>query len=190
MKPEPLESTATLLVRVRSGENGAAGQLLERYMPLLRSWAHGRLAPASRGLMDTDDLVQETLASALGRLAEFEPRHEGAFLAYVRRILLNKIRDQARAASRRPGLVPLGEHEASTQSTPLEEVIGWEAADRYDGALSRLPEDRQAAVILRVELGYSYEALAAAIGCPTANAARLLVTRSLSQLAREMHVER
>ena len=100
--PDRLDSTATLLRRFRQGDLAARDAILARYAPALRRWAQGRLPARARGLVDTDDLVQITLLRALGRLKEFEPRREGAFLAYLRSILLNQIREELRRALRRP----------------------------------------------------------------------------------------
>src|SRR5206468_605262 len=63
-----LESTATLLARLRKGDLAARDRILARYRPTLQRWAHGRLPSRARGLVDTDDLVQITLIRALNRL--------------------------------------------------------------------------------------------------------------------------
>jgi DNA-directed RNA polymerase specialized sigma24 family protein len=47
------------------------------------------------------------------------------------------------------------------------------------------PEDREA-IIARVELDYSNQEIAALLGKPTANAARMTVERALVKLAQEM----
>ena len=73
-----MESTANILARVRYGDARARGQLLSRYLPILRRWAHGRLTMRARDLVDTDDLVQVTLVRALNRLEKVERRLEGA----------------------------------------------------------------------------------------------------------------
>jgi DNA-directed RNA polymerase specialized sigma24 family protein len=57
---------------------------------------------------------------------------------------------------------------------------------RYESALSALEPRQQQAVLLRVEFGYGYAEIADAIGCNTANAARMVVSRALVSLAREM----
>src|SRR2546425_1202149 len=71
-----LESTASLLARVRAGDSGARDRLLVRYMAILRRWAHGRLPRRARHLADTEDLVQTTLVRALDGVQRFEPRRE------------------------------------------------------------------------------------------------------------------
>ena len=95
-----LESTADLLSRVRGGDPAAREQLFARYLPILKRWAHGRLPGSARNLADTDDLIQTSLLRALNRVGEFEPRHEGAFLAYLRQTLLNALRDEIRRSRR------------------------------------------------------------------------------------------
>src|SRR5207249_7571997 len=45
----PLESTATLLARVRKGDVAARDRILARYRPALHRWAHGRLPSRARG---------------------------------------------------------------------------------------------------------------------------------------------
>src|SRR5262245_46623761 len=97
--PTP-DSTAVLLHRVRAGDTEARERLVARHLPLLRGWAHRRLPPGARALADTEDLVQITFIRALKQVEAFEPRHEGAFLAYLRQILLNAIRDEIRRARR------------------------------------------------------------------------------------------
>ncbi len=182
-----LESTATLLARVRDGDVAARDRILARYRPALHRWAHGRLPSRARGLVDTDDLVQITLIRALNRLEEFEPRHEGAFLAYLRQILLNQIREEVRRALRRPEWKEIGQDLQDCGPSPLEEAIGKELVSRYEIALGRLTRYQQEAVVLRIEFGFTYQQVAEALDRPTPNAARLLVTRALLRLARLMH---
>jgi RNA polymerase sigma-70 factor (ECF subfamily) len=185
-EPRPLESTARLLALVRQGDARARERLAGRYLAVLRRFAHGRLPPHARGLMDTDDLVQVTVVRALQHIETFEPRREGAFLAYLRQILLNQLRDEVRRVSRRPGRSELADNLADPGISPLERVIGSEAMDRYENALGRLTEEQRESVVLRLELGYSYSEIAEALDRPTDNAARMLVTRALVRLAEEM----
>jgi RNA polymerase sigma-70 factor (ECF subfamily) len=185
-----LETTSDLLARVRAGDGAARERLVARYLPLLRRWAHGRLPFSARGLADTDDLVQVTLLRALDRVEEFEPRREGAFLAYLRSILLNAIRYEIRRSVRLPGGAKLGENVADPEPSPLEQAIGRDLLDSYETALATLPEDQQEAVILRVEFGFTHEEIAAATGSPSANAARMRVSRALVRLAEALDERR
>jgi RNA polymerase sigma-70 factor (ECF subfamily) len=179
-----LETTAELLSRVRGGDEAARERLVSRYLRILKRWAHGRLPSYARDLADTDDLVQVTLLRALDRIGEFQPQREGAFLAYLRQILLNSVRDEVRRAGRRGVREELTEETAGASAgagaVSPEEMIAYEAA------LAKLPEVQKEAVILRVEFGFSYAEIAASTGSPSANAARMMVTRALVRLAGEM----
>ncbi|MEM7351159.1 MAG: sigma-70 family RNA polymerase sigma factor, partial [Acidobacteriota bacterium] len=96
------EPTVVLLDQVRAGSDTARERLMERFLPILRRWARGRLPSYARSAAETDDLVQVTLLRALGNVARFDPRGEGAFLAYLRQIMLNAVRDEIRRSGRRP----------------------------------------------------------------------------------------
>lgn len=172
--------------RARDGDDGARSALFARLYPRLRRWSHGRLPARARGLLDTDDLVQVSLVRALKHVGGFEPRHEGAFLAYLRRIVLNQIRDELRRVKRAPELHGLEEGLADKAPSVVEVAIGHDALERYECALAELSPDQREAVILRVELGYTYEEMAEALGRPSANAARLVVVRALARLAKDM----
>jgi len=181
-----LETTASLLARSQAGDASAREQLLARYLPILLRWAHGRLPRRARDLHETDDLVQVSLIRALEHLDGFVPRREGAFLAFLRRIFLNQVRDQIRRANTKPRREALHPDLPGRSPSPLEEAMGKQTLERYDRALARLPERQQEAVFLRLELGFTHDEVAKAIGARTGNAARMLVSRALVELAKEM----
>jgi RNA polymerase sigma factor (sigma-70 family) len=183
--PEPVTSL-TLLGRARAGDQAALDELLGRYLPRLERWARGRLPGWARDLSDTQDLVQETLIRAFKGMDRFEPRGEGAIGAYLRQAVLNRIRDEIRRVKRQPDRAEL-EDGPSTVPSPLEEILGSQALDRYERALGRLRDADREAVIAAVEMRYSPDELALVLGKPTANAARVAVIRALKRLAEEMH---
>lgn len=182
-----MESTASLLELIRGGDTAAQDRLLRRMVPLLQRWASGRLPAAARDLVDTDDLVQSAVVRSLRHLPEFESRHEGALLVYLRRAVLNQIRDHARRVQRRPASEPIPENLAAAQLSPLERVIQAEMLERYERSLEMLTPAQREAVVLRLELGYAYGQLAEALGLPSPDAARMLVTRGLVTLAAAMN---
>ena len=184
--PGGLESTASLLAQVRKGDSAARDRLAERYLVILRRWSHGRLPARVRDLSSTDDLVQTTLLRALERVPTYRPKREGAFLGYLRRILVNQIRDELRRSARRPGHDELPQDLRAAGGSPLEAAIGAERLQAYEKGLAVLPVDQREAVILRFELGFTHQEIADAIGCPTADAARMVVTRALVQLTAAM----
>jgi RNA polymerase sigma-70 factor (ECF subfamily) len=184
------ETTASLLKKVRGGDRSARERLMTRCLPALQRWAHGQLPRSARDVVDTNDLVQETLTKALGRIGEFEPRREGAFLAYLRQILLNKIRKQVRRASRNPQMVELPDDVDHGGPSPLEEILGLEALQAYESTLATLPAELQEAITLRIELRFSHQQVAEALGYPSADAARMQVARAVMRLAEAMRGRR
>lgn len=184
--PDPeVESTRELLDLARAGDDAALGRLLRRYMPALKRWAHGRLPAWAREMRDTDDLVQESVIQTLKHVATFEPTRDGAFYAFLRRILHNRLIDEIRRVKPARREVLGSDHPADSPS-PVEEVIGRQTLARYEQALDRLKPEEREAVLARIELGCSYAEIAEAIGKSSPDAARMVVSRALVRLAREM----
>lgn len=180
------ESSFELLARLRAGDRDALDILLRRHVPALRRWASGRLPRWARDAAETEDLVQETVLRTFQRLDRFEYRREGALQAYLRQIIMNRIRDECRRVMRRPPGGPIDERTPADGLSPLEAAIGAQAVERYEAALQTLrPEDREA-IIARIELGYTHEEVAVLLEKPSAGAARVAVSRALMVLADRM----
>jgi len=180
------ESTFRLIERVRAGDQVALERLFARHLKPLQRWARGRLPQWARDLADTDDLVQDALSQTFKRIEAFEPRGVGALQAYLRQAVLNRIRNELRRKGRQPDATDLDGVEVEILDSPLEQAIGREAIERYEEALQRLKPEEREAIIARVEMGYSFEELAEALGKPTADAARKTAHRALVRLAEEM----
>jgi RNA polymerase sigma factor (sigma-70 family) len=182
-----LESTFQLIERARLGDQEALERLFGRHLKPLQRWARGRLPKWARDLADTDDLVQDTLFQTFKRIEDFEPRRVGALQAYLRQAVLNRIRNELRRKGREPHVTDLDGIEVESVESPLEQAIGREAVERYEGALQRLKAEEREAIIARVEMGYSFEELAEALGKRTPDAARKTAHRALVRLAEEMN---
>ena len=183
---DDLESTRALVERARGGDAAALDRLFSRLRPPLQRWASGRLPRWARDLVDTDDLVQDSLLQTLRKVGTFEPRHPGALQAYLRQAVLNRLRDTLRRKQRQPAATDLDAVQLAAEGSPLEAAIGREEAVLYETALGRLsPEDREA-IIARIELGYDYAELAESLGRPTPDAARKAVQRAVVRLAEEI----
>jgi len=180
------DSTLTLLTRARAGDGQAMNDLFARYLPSLQRWASGRLPQWARDMAETQDLVQETLVQTFKKIDGFDHRGEGALQAYLRQAVMNRIRDELRRAGRRPAPESLPDGVTDPGLSPLEAVIGVEAVERYEAALQRLPDTDRELIIARVEMGLSYSDIAGAAGKPSADAARMAVTRALVRLAEAM----
>jgi RNA polymerase sigma-70 factor, ECF subfamily len=180
------ESTLSLLTRARGGDDEALNDLFARYLPLLRRWAAGRLPRWARDLTDTPDLVQVTVLQVFRNIEGFEHRGEGAFQAYLRQAVMNRIRNELRHAAHRPTRVQLDEASPDPGLSPLEASIGSEAMERYEAALERLRDEERELIVARLEMQLTYAEVAAATGKPSSNAARMAVTRAVARLIEEM----
>ena len=181
-----VESSIELLHRVKSGDSDALERLLGRYLSPLRRWARGRLPVWARDGSYTEDLVQDAIVQTLRHLSHFDANGPGALHRYLRTAVINRIRDELRRAHRRPPAEELDEDMASESPSPLLKAIGAETLAGYEAALDKLREEDQELIIGRVEWGLDYHQLAAALGKPSAAAARVAVGRALLKLAAAM----
>lgn len=176
-----------LVVRAKTGDREAAEALLERCLPQLRRWAHGRLPAAARGNLDTGDLVQDAAMNLLRRLEYFEPRHVGAMQGYLRQSVINRIRDEVRKVSRHPSSVELPADLMSDLTSPLEVAVQSEAYQHYRDALTDLSSRDRELVVARVEAQWSVAEIAKRFEMPTPDAARMAVGRALKRLTTKLH---
>jgi RNA polymerase sigma factor (sigma-70 family) len=180
------EATVDLLDQARRGDKEALENLVRRCLPALKRWARGRLPQSARGMQETADIVQDAVIGAMRRLDTFEARHQGALQAYLRLAVLNRIRDLARQSKRRPLQTDLPDSLIDQGPSPLDRAIGAEAVARYEAAMQRLAADDREAIVGRLELQYTYEELAVVLNKPSADAARMAVTRAVRRLAEEL----
>jgi RNA polymerase sigma-70 factor (ECF subfamily) len=94
-----METSVSLLERLIAAPTEEDWRRLsELYQPLLRAWmARGGVAPS-----DTDDLSQEVLLVVFREVGHFERRSQGAFRAWLRTILVHRMRNYFRACRHRP----------------------------------------------------------------------------------------
>src|SRR5262245_3959893 len=180
------EPTIELVIRAREGDRMAVEALLQRCLPSLKRWAHGRLPAAARGSLDTGDLVQEAALHAFQRLDVFEPRHVGAMQAYLRMSVINRIRDEVRRVTRHPAAEELPPEHPCDATSPLEAAIQTESYERYRAALAHLKHRDREMVLARVEAQWSLSEIAQRFGLRTVDAARMAVTRAVRRLSEHM----
>jgi RNA polymerase sigma-70 factor (ECF subfamily) len=94
------ETSLSLLRRLRrSPESESWSRLVELYAPLIRAWLRKYDVQDS----DANDLVQEVLVAVSKDLGKFEHAGQpGAFRAWLRAIMVNRLRKFWRARDRRP----------------------------------------------------------------------------------------
>jgi len=176
------EPTVELIIRARRGDHSAVNAILQRCLPPLTRWAHGRLPAVARGALDTGDLVQDAAISAIARLDTFEPRHVGAMQAYLRQSVINRIRDEMRRVGRRPAAVELPPDVPSDDPSPLDQALEHESYERYRSALNGLKPRERELVIARVEAQWSLSEIADHFGFNSVDAARMAVRRAAERL--------
>jgi len=180
------DDTVELLRRARAGEHDALERLFDHHVPILRRWASGRMPRYARNADDTWDVVQETVIQTLKHIDTFEPRGVGALQAYLRRAVINRIRNAIRRATSRPQAEELPVDIADRRTSALDTVIRQQAQERYKAGLASLEPLERDALLGRIELGLSYSALAQALGKPSPDAARMTVVRALQKLSKAM----
>lgn len=95
-------TSLTLLQLAREGNGEGWNQLVQVYGPTVYSWAR------QCGCQEADaaDVVQETFAAVANAIENFDAQGTGAtFRGWLWTIARNKVRDQARKASRQPSVV-------------------------------------------------------------------------------------
>jgi len=181
-----LDSSVCLLRQAQAGDDDSLNRLLARYIPRLQRWASGRLPSGLRTMLDTVDLVQDAIIAALPHLNALEVRNERALQFYLQRAVRNRVIDLHRRGRRRPKREELGEDVRARGTMPDDAAVGAEARERYERARDSLKKRDRDAITLRVEMGLTYEEIAAQLGLASADSARMRVTRAIVRLADKM----
>jgi len=170
-----------------SDPSGVAA-LVAECLPSIRKLARRRLPAASRGVLETCDLVQEVALRMLSRQRPFDVRHPNAVHGYMHKVLVNLIRDEVRRVARRPVLAELPEEDdlPSGDPSPLDGVLERDEEMTYRRALERLRPKDQALIVARFEQGRSAQEIEREFEYPSTNAARVAISRALSALVREV----
>jgi RNA polymerase sigma-70 factor (ECF subfamily) len=192
-----------LIRRCRAGQAGARESLFDRYQAYLQVIARAQLGRHLRGKCDPSDVVQMTLLEAHRDFAAFQGSGEPELLAWLRRILahnlFNEARrfaaqqrdaarevslDQVRAGVEHSSIALAGAVAADTPS-PSQMAVQRESAVRLADALSRLPDDYQTVLLLRIFEELPAEEVAQRMG-RSAGAVRMLQMRALGALREQM----
>lgn len=180
------EPTIELVVKAQGGDRMAVEALLQRCLPQLKRWAHGKLPAVARGSLDTGDLVQEAAMHVVQRLDVFQPRHVGAMQAYLRMSVINRIRDEIRRVGRHPAPVELPDDHPGDSTSPLEVALQAESYEHYRKALGSLKTRDREMIVARVEAQWSMSDIARQFGMRTVDGARMAVSRALKKLSANM----
>jgi RNA polymerase sigma-70 factor (ECF subfamily) len=174
------------------------GRPLEEYRDYLHLLARLRLATWLRGKLDPFDMVQDALLKAHQHREQFRGQSEQEWVAFLRRILANRVADAVRglhrdkrdAALERSLETTLDQSSArweqwlaADQSSPSAAVQRQELVLRMARALGTLPESQRTALELRYlqEPPWSLAEIANHLG-RTHKAVAGLLCRGLEQL--------
>jgi len=196
----PADTPAPELIRrCREGEEAARAELFARYRHYLHVLAEAQLGRHLRGKCDPSDLVQQTLLEAHRDFRTFQGNQENALLGWLRRILAHNLFNEARRFATRgrdatrevslEGFQAGLDHSSQVLSrcladdgpSPSDAAAERETAVRLADVLTRLPENYQRVLLLRLFEGLTAEEVAGHLGT-TAGAVRMLQMRALEGL--------
>ena len=142
--------------------------------------------PGLQRRLELSDVVQQTLLKAHQKLHQFEGKSEEEWRGWLRKILLNELRQAVRGIP--PGEVSLNESSrnleaviAADHSSPSERVMHQDRLERLANALGKLREGERTAVELKYLHGCSVEFISQYTG-RTGDAVGGLLKRGMRKL--------
>ena len=197
MRPVIDDETQHLVARAKDGDESALEQLCKVYGPRVLWLVRLRMGKELRSKLESVDLVQDVLVSALHDLRGFTYKNEGDLVRWLSRITENKLRNNLERlhADKRDirREVRLDTHrstldesfaaamEPMNATTPSAIVSKREDFDKLAKAIDTLkPEYREVIVLTKVE-GLSYKEIGDKLG-RSADAVRMLFSRAMAAL--------
>lgn len=166
-----------LLAEATSGDVDALSTLLKRHGPEARRGLI--ISECWRPMIEADDVMQVTYVEAFIRIGQFTPEGPGSFVAWLRQIAQNNIRDAIRELERdkRPpvdkridpprgddSFVELYDLLGATTTTPSRDAARQEIKKILESAIAGLPPDYATAVRLHDLEGKTDTEVATAMG--------------------------
>jgi RNA polymerase sigma-70 factor (ECF subfamily) len=189
-----------LVLQARAGDEAALGRLLELYRNYLRLMARSLIHQPLQVQLDASDLVQETFLKAHREFRQFAGSGEPELVAWLRRILVRTLSNQARHhrtggrdQRRQESLDVLLDRSslaiqrqlADSIASPSALAVRREQSVLVVDALSRLPEDHREVFILRNVEQVPFDEIATRMG-RSPNAVRKLWRRVMVGLKQVM----
>jgi RNA polymerase sigma-70 factor (ECF subfamily) len=151
---------AELMARTRDGDPDAFAMLVDRHKDALVNY----LSRLTGSREQAEDTAQEAFVRVYSRAHRYD--EQGKFAPYLFRIATNLVRSERRRLRAWRQLAFRLIRPDSDDSRPADtQLIGEEIRRHVDRALAELPVAYRAAVVLRDIEGWSYDEIAAAIGC-------------------------
>jgi RNA polymerase sigma-70 factor (ECF subfamily) len=191
------QKTQHLVALAKDGDESALSQLCTVYGSRVLWLVRLRMGKELRSKLESMDLVQDVLVSALKDLGNFTYRNEGDFVRWLARIAENRLRDnldklhadkrdirkEVRLNSYRFTLEEsfAAALEPIDATTPSAIISKREEFDKLAKAIDTLkPEYREVIVLTKIE-GLSYKEIGDRLG-RSADAARMLFSRAMAAL--------
>jgi RNA polymerase sigma-70 factor (ECF subfamily) len=191
------DKTRELVALAKDGNEPAINQLWTVYGARVHWIMRLRMGKELRSKLESTDLAQDALLSALGDLKNFTYKNEGDFLRWISTIAENRLRDnldKLHADKRNIRKeIRIGRHNANTVSksavsfTPIEATTPSvimsriEELEKLEKAIDKLkPEYKQVIVLSKID-GLSYKEIADKLG-KTSEAVRKLISRAMAAL--------
>lgn len=161
-----------LTKRVREGDEGAFGEIVERYGKLMFNAAVRVLTNAGRSDDSADEITQDALIKAWSNVRHF--RGDCSLATWLYRITVNTARDKLRSESRHTDVsLTIPENEemcewdipvTSGDTIPEEAVERKETIIAVRQAIEALPEDMRKIIVLRDLNGMAYADISHLLG--------------------------
>ena len=187
--------TQHLVTLAKNGDEIALNQLCKVYAARVLWLVRLRMGKELRSKLESMDLVQDVLISALSDLGDFTYKSEGDFVRWLSRVTENKLRDNLDKlhADKRDirKEVRLNSHRTTAEvsfvaaAEPIDSVTPSailsksEELDKLAKAIDILkPEYREVIVLTKIE-GLSYREIGEKLG-KSSDAVRMLVSRAMA----------
>jgi RNA polymerase sigma-70 factor (ECF subfamily) len=157
------DQTRELLADAQRGDQRAVEKLLERHRRSLQRMVAARLHAGVARRVDASDVVQEALANASGRLADYLRNPQLPFHAWLRQITRDRLADVYRrqlAAKRtvaceqsviveRSDVSAPAARVPDAELTPAAALLRKELAERFNQAVDELPDADREILLMR-----------------------------------------
>lgn len=186
-----------LIAQARAGSKYALGRLLEHCQRYLMLVANETIAPDLRSKAGASDLVQDTFIEAQHDFSRFQGNSQRELLAWLTRILLNRVANNARhyrqTWKRNVALeVPLECGSdflhvsiSENRELPVNSLIADDDANQLRTAMERLPDRMREVLFLRTWERLAFAEIADRVGS-TPEAVRKLWGRAVRRLQSEL----
>jgi len=174
------QKTQELVILAKEGDDSALEQLCRVYGERVRRIIRLRMGKEIRSKLDSMDLVQDALLSALGGLGDFTYKNEGDFLRWLSKITQNALRDnldklytdkrdirkEVRLENYEPttGSGFVGTPGAIEATTPSVIMSKKEDLDKLEKAIDELKSDYREVIVLSKIDGLSYKEIGDRLG--------------------------